>query len=608
MNSMVNHLFPHGLESTAQRQLNRMPEPMRPLLVAAAVAGSVVDSALLGQLIARQNYPFSLDEWLIHSVSAAILQIDKDQNRFAEESLRQMLVDALTRDEKISWHQQIVTALETLHKHNPARSAALAYHWQQIGNAEKEKQYARLAAEHACQQYDYDTAVTYLNRALNLTSADDLPGQYNLLLVREYVYHLQGNRDAQKNDLTRLAEIADLLSTGDEQEWRTEVALRLGKFAEVTGEYSAAIVAATEALRLAQTTRVPTHEATSYLVWGQALLRQGKYEEAQEKLQLSQLHAQNHHIPQVAADSLRCLGVQATDLGEFNVAKQYYEEALLLYHKLHDKRGESTVLNNLSIVAYAQNQLVAALDYWEQARLIHLSIKDKEGTARVLSNLSSLCMDLGEYEKGRVYSQDALTICREIDLRFGQGLNLINLSLFSHHLGDEKRTDIYSQAALKLAEEMESLPLMGLALKDRAYIFVQRKQGDEAEQAYQQAKSVWQQQSQSLQLLEVQAGLAKAALLQEDLEKARANIQPVVTHLQSGNTLAGTSRPFYIYLVCYELLAAVQDPYAPIVLKQAYEELSRYAYKITDELRLKSFWQNVKEHRQIRTLFGQLTD
>lgn len=605
MSSILNRLFPQGIESTAQRQLNRLPESMRPLLTVAAVAGPNIDLSLLSHLISQLGYSFLLHDWLIHCISTAILEIDEGQSRFADESLRLLLLDALNESEKIHWHEQIVTAMESIYLYDPVHAATLAYHWQQIGNSQKEQRYARLAGEYARQQHDYNTAVTHFSRALALTPVDNLPEQYDLLLVREQIYHVQGDRDAQKDDLTQLAEIADLLSARSGQEWRTEVALRLGTFAEVTGEYTVAIVAAAEALRLAATTQIPAQEAASYLLWGQALLRLGKYEEAKDKLQVSQTLALAQQLPQIAADSLRFLGVGATDLGQFDQAKHYYEEALPLYRNLEDKRGESTVLNNLGIVAHSQNQLVAAMAYWQQARQSHEAMGDKEGTARVLTNLSSVCMDLGEYEKGQDFSQEALTICREIDLRFGQGFNLINLSLFSLYLQADQKADIYSRAALKLAQEMESLPLEGMALKDRAYILMRQQQWAKAEQTYQEALAIWEQLAQPLQLLEMQAGLARVALRQEKLGQAQTHIQPVLDYLQVGNTPMGTSRPFFIYLVCFEVLAAGADPQATALLQQAHEELTLYADKIADASRRQAFLQNVPEHRQIHTLFMQ---
>lgn len=605
MNSIIHQIFPDGLQTTVRRQLNRVPVPMWPLLTAVSVAGDVIDQILLVQLVEQEAYDFAVEDWLVQCVSAGILEIAQEQVRFASKTMRQTLLEALEAQEKARWHEKIGLALEAIYADNASQAATIAYHWQQVGNVAKEQRYARLAGEYACQQFDCETAVHHLTRALELTPASDLPEQYHLLLRREKVFHIQGNRDAQKDDLTQLAEIADTLSTG-EQEWRTEAALRLGAFAEVTGEYTVAIVAATEALKMAKATQTPAHEAASYLLWGQALLRRGQYEEAQEKLQLSQTQAAAQQLTQIEADSLRFQGVLAVDLGQFDRARTAYEAALSIYTTVQDKRGESAVLNNLSIVAYAQNQLVDAMTHWEQARLAHEAIGDKEGLARVLSNLGSVCLDLGEYEKGQAYSQEALAICRESDLRFGQGMNLINLSLFSFSLQADQQAEIYSLAALELAQEMKSLPLEGLALKDRAYLLLQREQLADAAQTYQQALAIWQELAQPLQILETQAGLGKVALAQGNMAKADAHLQPLLAHWEAEHSFAGTSRPFFVYLVLYEMLTASDDARASAVLMQAHEHLTLFAAEMTDEAQRQAFFKNVPEHWQIHSFFGSL--
>jgi tetratricopeptide (TPR) repeat protein len=607
MTSLLQQLYPQGIGTIFERRLKRVPEAMRPLLPGAALAGRQLDPVLLQQLIVQLDASINLDDWLIHCVAAVVLEMDKGQWRFADEALRLDLLDALNQAEQQFWHQQIATAMETVYAHDLAHAHSLAYHWQQVGNISKEQRYARLAGAYAYQQYAHDSAVNHFCRALALTLESNLTEQYELLLAREQAYHWLGKRDEQKDDLTALAEISDRLSTESGLELKTEVALRLGFFAEVTGEYTVAIVAATEALHLAESTQIPAHVAASHLLWGQALLRQGKYDEAQQKLQSGLTHAQTYQVDDVVAHSLRFLGVMANDLGQFDHAKHCYDQALSLYHTLQDKRGESAVLNNLSVVAYAQNRLVAALDHWEEARQIYEVIGDKQGSARVLSNLSSVAMDLGDYELGRAYSEEALALCRDIDLRFGQGFNLINLSLFSFYLHEDQQAEIYSLAALKLAREMGSHSLEGMALKDRAYILTHRQAWAEAVQTYQQALIIWQDLSQPLQILEAQSGLARVALHQGDLELAQAHIQPMITYLQAGNTAMGMSRPFYIYLICVELLTVSDDPYAATLLQQAHAELTRFAENISDELRRHACLENVADHRQIRTLFNQTT-
>lgn len=604
MSSIINQLFPEGLQTTIQRQLNRLPLLMRPVLTAVSVVGETVDLALLTQLIRQETNNISVHEWLVYCVSAGVLEIENETARFANDALRHMLLDTLDEQEKARWHGKIGIALEAIYATNMSQAATNAFHWQQAGNREKEQQYARLAGEYASDQYAYDTAVQYFNRALELTADTALNEKFGLLLAREAVFNVLGNRDAQKDDLIQLAEIAYEL-TADKPAWRTEVALRLGNFAKVTGEYTVAIVAATEAERMARESHNKAQEAASLLLWGQALLRRGKYEAAQERLALSHQQAVTYRFTAVEADSLRFLGVIALDLGKFAQAEKHFEAALTIYRALEDKRGESSVLNNRSIVAYSQKRLIEAMSHWEAARSVFEAIGDKEGVARVLSNLSAVSMDLGDYEKGRAFSQDALVLCRESDLRFGQGMNLINLSLFNYYLGFNKQSEIFSRAALELAREMKSKPLEGLALKDRGYLLAQQQRWDEAAVSYQQALAVWQELSQPLQIIEAQAGLAWVALGQSDLDQAQQHIQPVVDHLQSGESVMGSSRPFFIYQVLYQLLTAIGDAQAEIILAEAYEQLTLFAAEITDQAQQQAFFQNVLEHKQIYALFTQ---
>ncbi len=608
MTSLLQRLFPQGIQSVVQKQLNRVPEPMRPLLSGAAVTGSMLDLAVLNQLITQLGYSFNLDDWLTQGVAAAILHKQEGQWFFSDEQLQQNILDALSSDEMQEWHERIATAMEKVYLQSPIYAETLAHHWQQADNPQQARFYIRLAGEYAYKQSDYTSAIQLISRALILTPADVHIERYELLLIREEIYSFLGNRDAQKDDLTQLAQTVELLAIGASQNadgYRGEIALRLGVFAEMTGEYSVAVVAANETVRLAEIAEDTNTQAGGNLLWGQVLIRQGKYEEAKEKLALSHQQA-GAQYNKVAAHSLRFLGVLAADLGQFEEAKLLYNRALPLYKAIQDKRSESTILNNLSVVAYSQNQLADALHHWEEARQLFQIMGDKEGLARVLSNLSTVSIDIGDYEMGRQYSADALSICRDIDLRFGEAFNLINLSLCSYHLYGEDYTDIYSRAALQLAKEMGSRPLEGMALKDQAYILLHQRSSFKAEEVYQKALTVWEELSQPLQQLEVRAGLARSVMLQGDFEKAQTYIQPVIEYLQSGKTPMGSSRPFYIYLTSYEFLSVMGETYATPLLRQAHEELMVYADKISDKVRRQSFLQNVSEHHKIVNYFVNL--
>ena len=118
--------------------------------------------------------------------------------------------------------------------------------------------------------------------ALDLTPESKPDERYSLLLDREQIYNLQGERELQVQDIAALQELAQIL--GDDQK-RAEVALRQAKYALHTSDYAAAVAAAQEAIRLAETAQDTSVQAFSHLAWGIAALWQGDSETALDHLE-----------------------------------------------------------------------------------------------------------------------------------------------------------------------------------------------------------------------------------------------------------------------------------------------------------------------------------
>jgi hypothetical protein len=96
-------------------------------------------------------------------------------------------------------------------------------------------------------------------RALKLAVEPEAALRYALLLLHERIYDLEDNRMTQAADLQTLATLADTL---DQDDRRTEAALRRASYAEETGNYPAVIVFAQQAAAWTGDTR----EAAAHLV------------------------------------------------------------------------------------------------------------------------------------------------------------------------------------------------------------------------------------------------------------------------------------------------------------------------------------------------------
>ncbi len=334
----------------------------------------------------------------------------------------------------------------------------LVHHHHHAGNAAQERHYATLAGYQAVLQFANAEAVHYLSRALELTETADSQAQYNLLLARESVYNLQGMREAQQQDLTALEAIAHEL--GDDKQ-RAAVAVRWASFAAATSDYPTAILAAQEAIRLAEQADDRESEAAGYLQWGKALTNQGTYISAQPHLEKALMLAQQVSARQLEADSLRDLGLVARGQGETVKAREYHQQALTIRREIGDRRGEGQSLNSLGSASRMQGEFAKAVTYHEEALEILREIGDRQGEGTTLDDLASAWANQGNYETARQFAERSLRIKREVGDRNGEGNTLNTLGNIASNQGESMMAQAYYEEALRMKREIGDLRGIG---------------------------------------------------------------------------------------------------------------------------------------------------
>ena len=109
-------------------------------------------------------------------------------------------------------------------------------------------------------------------------------------------------------------------------------------------------------------------------------------------------------------DALR-LSEQAAALrqeGRAGDAVQPIEEALEIFRKIGDRRGEAVTLNRLGLTQARIGDETGALDSYEAALAILTELGDSHGAGRVLANLGALHRGQGHEEQARALWTDAL--------------------------------------------------------------------------------------------------------------------------------------------------------------------------------------------------------
>ncbi len=549
--------------------------------------------------------------------------------------MRDAVYDMQLRARLRELHRLAATAIEALYADNLVPYYAdLAYHYGRAEMSEQERRYATLAGEQAAADYANAAAVRFFSRALDLTPAADLAGQYALLYRREQAYGLQGAREAQRRDLAALWQLAQHL---DERR-QVEVLLRELFFANAVGDWATATAAIQSVIERSREGRWSEFEAVAHAIWAQVLFSQGEYGAA--RAQIEQAHALLRS-PQPSQDKVRCLltlGNVAYLQGDHATAMAFYEQGLQVSRAGSHRQGECAALNNLATVLSDREDYAQARDLYERVLRLSREIGCRNDEALALGNLARVAIDQGDYTAGIAYAQAELQIAheargpecelqgpvllgaawhrlgfydratsyyeqalrssRQFNARRFEGWAEALLGLVSHHQGDDGACIRHCRRALQITRETGERYARAFALTHLGHAWAAQGRWSRAATAYRQSLALRQQLGQPALVIENTAGLARVALAQGNLAEARRHTVTILHHLEE-RPLEGAMGPFEIYLTCYRVLRADRDPRAGEILAQSYDVLQRYAGRITDPEIRRSFLENIPANRAL---------
>jgi tetratricopeptide (TPR) repeat protein len=584
------HVLTGGVQQIVQRRLRRVPAAGQALLRLAAVAGRQLDLAVLAALAPGTQ----LGPWLLGCVDAAVLEAQGAQWRFAHDKLRDGVLAELAPTERPELHARVARALEAVYPGDAQQAGALAYHWGQAEDAQREAHYAGIAGQQAAERFANAEALAYFSRALELTPAGESVRRYALLLGREQVYQLLGERTAQEQDLSALLALAETL--GDERRL-AEIHNHRAQRYEMAGNYPAAVAAAQAGLAAARRSGDQAAEAGSLVNWGVALYRRGDYIAARERLRQALALAADH--PETQALALNHLGTTHLEVGEPSPAQEYYERALAIWSALGNRRRQAALLNNLGVLQVESGDYSKTIDYLEQTLAIQITLGDRPGEAYTRLNLGSINIMLGNYHAAQEYLEQALVIHRAIGERRAEAMILTNLAFLHCDLHEYTHARVYSRQALEIAEAIELgrekgyvLAYLGMALEGLEDFAAARS-------AFTQALAIRRELGQQGLVSDSLADLARVALAQGEQAEALTYVREVLAHLQAHGT-AGLDHPFVVYESCVRVLAACGEAeQAREVRAAACALLHAHAAKISDAALRRCFLENVPAHRAL---------
>jgi class 3 adenylate cyclase/tetratricopeptide (TPR) repeat protein/ribosomal protein L40E len=569
----------------------------------------------------------------------AVAQISESSGEQLEQGKILGALDALGRKELV--FSQAASAFAGAHeyafKHAILREVAYGnilkrvrrlYHglvaeWLIDYSGERADEYAGLIAEHLEAAREIERAIVYLHRAGQQAAAQFANAEavncfsqalklleqakwemerireerYALLLEREGIHGLLGERQAQTADLNVLKALAEKM---DDDRRRAEVALRHFGYYQAISDYPVALTAAQEAVRWAEAASDVDQRIEGLIDWGIILWRQGTFEESSDRLDSARALLQEHSNQSLEAKALLNLGIVSYFVGDYQKTLDHWEQALSIRRALGERRGEALCLSNLVAIYDGLGDLAKAKACAQQALATYQTIGDRQGEADALANLAGSLRALGDLTSSRERYEHALDLYRAIGDRKGEALALKTLGLTLHDLGDRDAAGQYCKRALTIEQaigdrrgEAYSLTYMALTLEGLGEL-------EEAAIAHREALDLRREIGQFALSIDNLAGLARLEMTQGQAAEALEYVEEILAWL-AAHGVDGIEDPLRVYVTAADILnAAGQEGRAAEALAAAQTLMQDRAARISDEADRSAFLERVPVHHELR--------
>lgn len=173
--------------------------------------------------------------------------------------------------------------------------------------------------------------------------------------------------------------------------------------------------------------------------------------------------------------------------GDYEQAKKYYHEGLVLSRRIQSREQITGFLVGLGVVAIFKGDYSQAEEYLHEGLALAREIKQDERTIILLKNLGALAGNRGDYLQAEAYYQEGLTIARKNGLCEGISGILQGLGWIEHNRGNYLPAEAYYQEGLALAYEIGHRERIGVLLMNIGCVAHELENYEKAETYYQEA-------------------------------------------------------------------------------------------------------------------------
>jgi class 3 adenylate cyclase/tetratricopeptide (TPR) repeat protein len=548
--------LPASLQGVLQARLDALPPEPRRALQLASVVGSVFwDQALaiLDALAVSALLELAARELVSrHALSRLQGALEFE---FRHSSMHRVAYQSLLKRYKRPAHAALARWLAAQPGHE-AMQDQIAEHHERGGERGLAREAWQRAALSARARFANLDALAHAARALALTDEQEPLQRLTLTLLRINALESIADRPGLAQALQDLQALADAYADAG---WLSEAQTRLSSFEFNGGNAELALQHARSAVALAP----PEDLERAARAHGQcfnALLRLGRFDEAQ-------------------------LAAQA---------------ALRLARAGEHTQIEASTLNELGAAAMEKNGDVAtAIRLWNEALALHRREGHLANEGGTLSNLAFAAFSVGDFESAKTQFELARELCERIGQQQNDGIIEINLGLTLLHLLQPEQALRHASRALELLRASGDRWAEAAALRVCGQAELALGRGELARDNFLASRDLFDLLNLPHLALEAIAALTSEALARGQHAEALQYAEEILARQARGIGIAGTDEPMRIPLAVWRALKAAGDQRADAVLHQAYRDLLARADLLLDPVQRQRFLTAVAPHREI---------
>lgn len=262
--------------------------------------------------------------------------------------------------------------------------------------------------------------------------------------------------------------------------------------------------------------------------------------------------------------------------------------------------GEQTARIYLALgnIDFEEGLFVDGINYYQQAMKWYEEMNKPVLRNATRQNLAISFAHLGQYDRARRLHQQNLASWRALQRRPNLAMSLEGLGYVALAQNRLRMAGLHLQAALRIYTEIDDLDGVAYTHLYLGHRAVAQRLLSNAATHYRTMLEARQKLGQTHLFNQGWAGLADVAWRRGEMHEALAFVERCWPSILA-RQIQG-EEPMPAYLACYEVLAALGDPRATVVLDQALSQLSQQVEALgDDELARRTFLYAVPSHRAL---------